>query len=183
MAAGLGEILRVADTPKGSFYHYFDSKEDFGRELITAYDEFFSAKLNHWLLNAEHAPLVRIQNFVDDATLGMERHGFRRGCLVGNLGQEMSALPESFRQQLTDVFEGWEKRLSSCLVEAQQAGTISPSLDCTRLASFFWIGWEGAVLRAKLERQETPLIVFAKGFFHLIQPTPNATDRGSNSHV
>ncbi|HAC27609.1 MAG TPA: TetR family transcriptional regulator, partial [Marinobacter hydrocarbonoclasticus] len=43
------------------------------------------------------SPLARIQAFVDDARAGMHRFGYRRGCLIGNLGQEMAALPESFR--------------------------------------------------------------------------------------
>ncbi len=42
---------------------------------------------------------------------------------------------------------------------------IAPTLDCGQLAAFFWIGWEGAVLRAKLERNKEPLRTFAAGFF------------------
>jgi TetR/AcrR family transcriptional regulator, transcriptional repressor for nem operon len=99
----------------------------------------------------------------------MERYRFTRGCLVGNLGQEMGALSESFQQQLFAVFVDWQKRTARCLMAAQASGTISQQHDCDWLAEFFWIGWEGAVLRAKLERRAEPLNSFADGFFKLLK--------------
>ena len=52
---------------------------------------------------------------------------------------------------------------------AKAAGELAPQQDCKALAAFFWIGWEGAVLRAKLERSAAPLAVFAEGFFASIR--------------
>ncbi|MDM7950543.1 TetR/AcrR family transcriptional regulator [Hydrogenophaga sp.] len=171
-AVGIDEILRIAQVPKGSFYHYFDSKEAFGQVLIDAYASYFAHKLDRWFLGVPVPPLQRLRHFIEDAKAGMARHGFRRGCLVGNLGQEMGTLPESFRVQLQMVFRDWQSRTAGCLAEAQQAGEIPPQLDCSALAQFFWIGWEGAVLRAKLERSPEALDVYAQGFFALLSPGP-----------
>lgn len=164
-ATGLDEILRSVDVPKGSFYHYFASKSAFGEELIDTYNAYFIAKLDHFLLNEKRRPLDRLGDFVADAEAGMKRYGFSRGCLVGNLGQEMGALPTSYRKKLIAVFSEWQKRTTKCLEAAQLAGEISNEVDCARLAEFFWVGWEGAVLRAKLEQSAKPLRVFADGFF------------------
>ena len=98
----------------------------------------------------------------------MAKYGFRRGCLVGNLGQEMSALPESFRARLIAVFEDWQQRTALCLQAAQQQGELSVTADTDALAAFFWTGWEGAVLRAKLELQAAPLQRFAAGFRQML---------------
>lgn len=168
-SVGIDEILRMVAVPKGSFYHYFPSKEAFGQVLIAAYADYFAHKLDRCFLDTAHSPLQRLRNFVEDARRGMARHGFRRGCLVGNLGQEMAVLPESFRRQLADVFQDWQQRTERCLKEARRAGEIDSSLDCAHLASFFWIGWEGAVLRAKLEQQPAALDTFANGFFTLLE--------------
>ena len=84
---------------------------------------------------------------------------------IGNLGQEMGALPESFRARLRATFEDWQHRLADCLVAAQQTGELADSADPAELAAFFWTGWEGAVLRAKLERSDAPLALFARFFF------------------
>jgi TetR/AcrR family transcriptional repressor of nem operon len=171
-AVGIDEILRLAQVPKGSFYYYFDSKEAFGQALIASYAGYFATKLDRWLLDAAAPPLQRLRHFVADARAGMARHGFKRGCLVGNLGQEMGTLPESFRAQLQQVFLDWQARTAACLAEAQRAGEIAPQLDCAAMAHFFWIGWEGAVLRAKLERSPEALDVYAHGFFELMRVQP-----------
>ena len=162
--AGLDEILKRVSVPKGSFYHYFDNKEAFGRELIANYDRYFSSKLDSFLLDADMKPLDRIRAFVIDAAAGMQRFSFRRGCLVGNLGQEMSTLPEPYRDLLKGVFEHWQSKFEACLELAKEAEEIPANADCKGLALIFWIGWEGAVLRAKLEESTEPLHQFADYF-------------------
>jgi TetR/AcrR family transcriptional repressor of nem operon len=168
-ASAVDEILKAVQVPKGSFYHYFENKEAFGSELIVNYSRYFARRLDSFFLNNAHRPLDRLRAFTIDAEASMQRHDFRRGCLVGNLGQEMGSLPESYRKQLIEVLQDWQRRTRQCLREAQESGAISDRHDCDQLAAFFWVGWEGAVLRAKLERRGTPLSVFAAGFFSLIE--------------
>ncbi|MCP5366244.1 MAG: TetR/AcrR family transcriptional regulator [Hyphomicrobiales bacterium] len=164
-STGIDEILRREGVPKGSFYHYFASKDDFGAAVIDGYADYFAAKLDRWLLEADRAPLDRLRDFVADARAGMARHGFRRGCLIGNLGQEMGATHDDFRRRLAAVFADWQARVAACLEAAKAAGELAPEADCDRLAAFFWIGWEGAILRAKLVRSARPVDLFADTFF------------------
>ena len=164
-ATGIDEILSRVSVPKGSFYHYFASKEAYGLALIDAYATYFAHKLDRHFNNINLLPIDRINAFIIDAKEGMERYDFQRGCLIGNLGQEMGALPDSFREKLIGVFRDWEVRLATCLAAAQAAGQVSKELDCLQLAASFWTGWEGAVLRAKLERTTQPLSLFAQFFF------------------
>ena len=156
-SSGIDQILKKVGVPKGSFYYYFASKEAFGRELINSYHQYFINKLDSYLLDETFPPLARLSNFVEDAKNGMSRHDFRRGCLVGNLGQEVDLLPETFRQQLIDIFLSWQERVASCLKLAQETNTLSPNADCDAIAEQFWIGWEGAVSRAKLIQSSSPL--------------------------
>ena len=164
-ATGIDEILGRVGVPKGSFYHYFDSKEAFGLQLITRYGDFFARKLDRHLRNTALTPLGRLSAFVSEAIDGMSRHDYRRGCLIGNLGQEMGSLPESFRSHLKETFFDWQERFAACLQEAQNIGELSSEAKPHQLAEFFWIGWEGAVLRAKLEQSAAPLELFATFFF------------------
>lgn len=164
MSTGIDTVLKRVGVPKGSFYHYFDSKEAFGQAVLESYASYFAHKLDRWFLQADVAPLQRLENFVEDAKAGMARYQFCRGCLVGNLGQEVAILPESFRLQLEATLCTWQERLARCLREAQGAGELSVAADCDALAAFFWIGWEGAVQRTRLTRDNVPLDVFFKGF-------------------
>ncbi|WP_395563096.1 acrylate utilization transcriptional regulator AcuR [Pseudomonas aeruginosa] len=163
-ATGIDTVLKRIQVPKGSFYHYFASKEDFGQAVLQRYAEYFARKLDRWFLDEEVQPLQRLANFVEDAKAGMAKYEYRRGCLVGNLGQEVLVLPDSFRQQLESVLKDWESRLLGCLNEAVAAGDIASNEDCEALAGYFWIGWEGAVLRARLVQGPRPLELFIEGF-------------------
>lgn len=163
-STGLDEILRRVSVPKGSFYHFFGSKEAFGAELVGRYAAYFENKLDRFLLDKTITPLQRLRTFIADARSGMERHEYKRGCLVGNLGQEMGTLPESFRCQLRSVFQSWQARVAACLEEAKTAGEIGEMSDCQQLAATFWIGWEGAILRAKLDGTPEALDLFADFF-------------------
>ncbi|MES9899110.1 MAG: TetR family transcriptional regulator C-terminal domain-containing protein [Sedimenticola sp.] len=164
-ATGIDEILRRVNVPKGSFYHYFSSKDAFGTELIKRYADYFAHKLDIFLKDETLPPLERIRAFIADAEAGMARYEFKRGCLVGNLGQEMGSLPEQFREQLNAVFEAWQSRVEACLEAAIMMGQLAPDADCKKLAEVFWIGWEGAVLRAKLEKSPKPLRSFTDFYF------------------
>ncbi|NDV98943.1 TetR/AcrR family transcriptional regulator [Salipiger sp. PrR002] len=168
-AVGVDEILKAAGVPKGSFYHHFKGKAEFGLALIHAYNVYFLELLDRAFRNEARPPLDRLRDFTNEAEAGMARHGFRRGCLVGNLGQEMGALPDAFRAALTEVLEGWQARTAEVLRQAQADGALAAEQDPEALAAFFWIGWEGAVLRAKLELSAEPLRSFSTTYFHLLE--------------
>ncbi|RMQ47655.1 TetR family transcriptional regulator [Pseudomonas cichorii] len=163
-ATGIDYILKEVGVPKGSFYHYFASKEVFGRAVLDSYASYFARRLDRWLLDESLSPLERLVGFVQNAKSGMARHEYRRGCMVGNLGQEISVLPEGFRVALEDILLDWQAKLAHCLKSAQLAGELARDADCNELAAFFWIGWEGAVLRARLVKGDKPLNTFIAGF-------------------
>lgn len=163
-ATGLDFLLKQVAIPKGSFYNYFPSKEAFVLVVLEHYADYFARLLDQHLLDEAMSPLERLVSFVQAAKAGMARHEYRRGCMVGNLGQEISVLPESFRPLLEQIQLDWQARLATCLRSAQKAGELPRSANCDELAAFFWIGWEGAVLRARLVQGDAPLNTFIAGF-------------------
>jgi len=163
-SSGIDPILKKVGVPKGSFYHYFASKEAFGLAVIESYANYFAKKLDSCLLDSETSPLKRLSNYVESAKRGMIRYEFKRGCLIGNLGQEVELLPESFRPILIDVFNTWQQRVASCFKEAHNHGELSKTANCEFLAECFWIGWEGAVSRARLVKNNKPLDNYFKNF-------------------
>lgn len=163
-AAGIDGILKKVGVPKGSFYHYFKSKEDFGQAVIDNYASYFAAKLDKCLLDRSLAPLQRIVKFADEAKQGIVKFKFKRGCLVGNLGQEVAILPDSYRLVLQNIFVVWESKMAACLHAAQQQGDIKNDINCGQQAEYFWIGWEGAVMRARLVQSVQPLDLYIATF-------------------
>jgi len=174
-STGLDEIVQAAAVPKGSFYDYFGSKQAFADAVIANYARYFAGKLDRTLGNAALSPLQRLKAFTLDATQGMQRFDCHRGCLVGNLGQELGGLEDHFRRRLLAVLDDWRDCVRGCIAEAQACGEITTPLDAALLAQFFWSAWEGAVLCAKLERSTRALDQVATLFFdHLLQPPPAA---------
>ncbi|MGE4338656.1 MAG: TetR family transcriptional regulator C-terminal domain-containing protein, partial [Pigmentiphaga sp.] len=159
-ATGIDEILKRVKVPKGSFYHFFESKEQFSKAVIAAYGEFFLNKLARSLEDSSQTPLARLQAFCESAKAGMAKYEYRRGCLIGNLGQEIAGISDHVREQLEGVLAAWQERVAVCLDAGVEAAELPTDTDTAGLARFFWIGWEGAVLRAKLTRNPDPLDEF-----------------------
>lgn len=168
LAAGIDAVIKNIAVPKGSFYHCFKSKQEFGMAVIDAYGRFFAHKLDRFLLDTQLAPLQRIAAFVLHAGQGMAKYDFRRGCLVGNLLQETPLLPETFPERLQAILQEWESRVARCLDEAKLRGELATDAPASELARQFWSGWEGAVMRAKLFRSVDPLNQFWAFFRHSI---------------
>ena len=164
-SVGLERVLKQVGVPKGSFYYYFSSKDDFAQQVVAGYGDYFAAKLDRWLLNAQRTPLQRLMDFVQDGKQGLERYEFKRGCLVGNMGQELASSHPQLREQLEAVLVDWQERVAQCLLASKEQGEIPPHLDCQAWAEFFWIGWEGAILRAKLSQSLAPIELFSSMYF------------------
>ncbi|KZN14426.1 acrylate utilization transcriptional regulator AcuR [Marinomonas sp. TW1] len=155
--SGIEPILKSVGVPKGSFYHYFSNKEAFGLAVLKAYQQYFESKLDHFLQNEELPYQQRLVHFSKDACEGMVRHHFKRGCLVGNLEQESVLLSESFNQHIQACYQSWQNRLAQYLQAGQVDGVFAFKDDANQMAQIFWLGWEGAVHRARLLKSCQPL--------------------------
>lgn len=165
---GIEEVLKRVGVPKGSFYHYFKSKDEFGHAVIDNYEQYYARKMDRIFGNLDRLPVQRLQDFVLNAKNGMAKFDFKRGCLIGNLGQELAALDTQFRERLEGVLQSWEQRVTDCLKEAIEIGELAPGQDPKQLSRFFWVGWEGAILRSKLMRSLEPIDQFTTLFFERV---------------
>jgi TetR/AcrR family transcriptional repressor of nem operon len=165
---GIEEVLKRVGVPKGSFYYYFKSKDDFGHAVIDNYEQYYAKKMNRIFDDPTTPPLQRLANFVANAKSGMVKFDFKRGCLIGNLGQELAALDTQFRERLEGVLLSWEQRVTDCIGEAIATGELAQGQDPQNLSRFFWVGWEGAILRSKLMRSLEPIDQFTNLFFERV---------------
>jgi len=161
-ASGIEAILQTTGVPKGSFYHYFQSKEDFGLQVIDTFSRAYFADLDVYLADESRGPLERLRRFFESRIERLESQECRNGCLIGKLSQEMADQSETFRTRLLEVFDGWVDRVANCLEQARQLGEIPAHLDPRELAEFWLDGWQGALLRAKIRLDTAPLRSFLK---------------------
>lgn len=172
-ATGINAVLKTCGVPKGSFYHYFSSKEEFGLAVIDQFAAAYDAQLAELLEDATTPPLERLRRYFAAGREHMHNCNHATGCLIGNLGQELSGQSDTFRDALDQVFQRWEHRLVGCLEGAQEAGELSAALPADTLASFILSGWEGAILRAKTLKSVEPMEQFEAILFQqVLVPSP-----------
>ena len=166
--SGVESILQTAGVPKGSFYHYFESKEDFGLQVLNSFASSYEEQIERFLADTSLNPLDRLRRLGEATVERLESRGCRNGCLVGNLCQEMADQNEAFRVRLAEIFAGWVDAHARVLREAQKAGEISEQWDARELAEFWMMGWQGAVLRVKTLRDIAPLKTFLNLMFAFV---------------
>ncbi len=156
-ATGIGTLLRRVRVPKGSFYHYFPSKESFGLAVIDRFAEIYEDLLQRFLQDATYGPLQRLENYLAEVAAGLEQRGCAGGCLIGNLGQELAAQNETFRLRLGEIFDRWQQLFADVFKAAQDVGEIGADEDPQMLGGLLLSGLQGALLRSKLQRSAQPL--------------------------
>lgn len=154
---GLKEILDSVQIPKGSFYNYFGSKENFGAEVIQYYIEPFILQLNSHLQNPEIDALSGLRLYFDELINELERLEFQGGCLLGNLMGEIGDTSETCRNSLQSAVKRYRDLLQSGLEQAQQQGLVRTDKSARKMADLLVNAWQGALLRMKIERSVDPL--------------------------
>lgn len=155
------DITSAAGVPKGSFYNHFESKEALGAEVVSAY----------WPEIAEHAailsdpklaPLRRLKRYFESMNNYFARCEFAVGCMIGNFSAELSDQSDVIRSRLGDVYALWTHAIETAIKQGQADGSIPKQIRAADLAIFLLCAWEGALLRARVERRRYPLDVFEK---------------------
>ena len=162
---GIDQILRKARVPKGSFYYYFSNKEEFGLAVIDRFASEMLETVRTRLRDESQTPLKRLRTHLEHGLMKVGGNECRRGCLIGDLGQELAHQNETFRLLLEEVFDLWKQEIASCLKKARSGGELSRSADVNQLAEFILSGWEGAILRAKVKHSVEPMRAFIDVLF------------------
>ncbi len=164
-ATGIKDIVDAVEVPKGSFYNYFESKEDFGKAVVDFYFGSALDDLRARFTNADVAPLVRLRMYFDERIRGYRNAGYARGCLLGNLSLEIADHSSPIRGRLAVHFEAWAGLFESCIAEAQKTRAIRNRQPASLLAQFLLNSWEGALLRMRAEKSDVPLKQFTDVVF------------------
>ncbi|RTE66304.1 TetR family transcriptional regulator [Amphritea opalescens] len=167
---GLKEILDACQVPKGSFYNYFASKEQFAVAVLEYSHQLDDEKWESW--NAHSTGDIRTQ-FRASLNLFIEEYKedpITTGSLLTNLMGEIGNASDSFRQ----IIDSSCSRVIDCIEihfqNAQQEGSFRDDLPARALAQLFWDCWQGALLRTKVEASTQPLSDAADMLYTLFAP-------------
>jgi TetR/AcrR family transcriptional regulator, transcriptional repressor for nem operon len=167
-ATSVKDIIDDVGIPKGSFYYYFESKEEFVGNVIDAYIRR-NLELSSCILNdSSQLPLARLRKYLDLQIEYFRELGYTQGCLLGNVAIELADHSEFIRLCLVDSFVQWKALVRETFQEAITQGEIPSKFNSEILANFFVNSWEGALIFMKLEKSVHSLELFVSVFFDYI---------------
>lgn len=159
---GLSEILAAAEIPKGSFYHYFGSKEQYGRELIEHYLNGYldlldtvlgSSATSNYGANAR-ARLLTYWGYWLESQCCQE---YEQRCLVVKLSAEVADLSDDMRQVLHEGTRRVIARIGDSIAEGIADGSLHTVLEPLPTATMLYQLWLGASLLSKLSQNREPM--------------------------
>ena len=157
---GLKEILDAAGVPKGSFYHYFKSKEHFGIAVVEDSSEHHLSFTRKIFGDQKMTPLERIRAYFTEVRDHLQELGSQRQCLIAKVALEESRLSEPMRNAIKVGYDQWQVLLAGVIRLAQAEGEIASDLDPEQLAAFLQNAWEGAMIRMEIDRDCKALDAF-----------------------
>lgn len=153
---GIQELLAATGIPRGSFYHYFGSKEDFALQVIDRYMEEVHAGLEACVADTSLRPLERARRFFELSRDKYAADGYL-GCMLGGLGQELAGVSDTFAAKIEWCFSEVTRYIAMALDDARESGDLPEDTDVDEMASLLLNCWEGAALRSRLWRDPEPL--------------------------
>ncbi|WP_207885959.1 TetR/AcrR family transcriptional regulator [Pseudomonas sp. 30_B] len=167
---GVQDIVQAAGIPKGSFYHYFESKEDFA---LQALEHLYGPRLARYaeaLGNPVLGPRARILTYYRELLAHFSRQEkLEFHCFIGSLSFEMAELSPAITERVDGILQQSIDILRDCLADAQRAGELPAAENVEQLAEFIGNAWQGVLARLKVSASLKPLERFIERLEYLLQ--------------
>ncbi|MDD7887167.1 TetR/AcrR family transcriptional regulator [Flavivirga sp. 57AJ16] len=154
----VNDIVKAADVPKGSFYFYFESKEDFAVKAIDKYFEAHFAPSIAILEDKSIVPKERLLGFYEyRADILKNEMACKLGCLASNLGSEMAEHNEKIRHAILVKEQSVLSLITSVIKEAQELGEIKKTIKAEVIAAFIEDAGKGSMISMKEMKSSVPI--------------------------
>jgi TetR/AcrR family transcriptional repressor of nem operon len=155
-AVGLNEILTEAKVPKGSFYHYFDSKDAFGEAMLSSYFEEYLADLDNVMGQPGLTMAQRLLNYFDLWRANQSFLDCQGKCLAVKLAAEVADLSEAMRAVLNQGTSAIIARLADAIGRGVDEGSLTIDDTPRQIAESLYQLWLGASVMVKIVRGTGP---------------------------
>ena len=156
-AVGLNEILATARVPKGSFYHYFKSKEAFGEALVDSYVKDYLTHVDLQLRPNGMPAAERLMGYWESWASTDDTQVTDCNCLVVKLSGEVCDMSEAMRVALLHGTNLIIERLGQCIQEGLEDGSLSSDFNASQTALTLYELWLGAALLTKIRRDRSAM--------------------------
>ena len=162
---GINDILKAGGIPKGSFYHYFDSKEAYGLAVARFYHAGQMEAARAVLRDKSRKPLARLKRYFTGALDHYAARDFAEGCLMCNLSTELADENPAFQALLKNQWQELSAEIAACIAQLDRKAVGLAHLSEAEAADWLLNAWSGALTRMKAQRDAGPLRLFLKSVF------------------
>jgi TetR/AcrR family transcriptional regulator, transcriptional repressor for nem operon len=141
-ATGLAELLQRAGANSGSFYHFFESKDDVLRTVLETYEDLLDPHVIQPAFDKHQAPVDRVFALLDSYRERLVETKCQYGCPIGRLALELDAENTPAHERIARNFTAWRKAVEACVREAG----IENAPD---VAAFVLTVMEGGVMQSR----------------------------------
>ncbi|MCX4483088.1 TetR/AcrR family transcriptional regulator [Streptomyces anulatus] len=156
-AVGINEVLTAAGVPKGSFYHFFGSKDAFGEAMIRAYFTDYLADMDRILAEPGQTSAERLTHYWQNWRETQSIDECQGKCLAVKLGAEVSDLSEAMRLALKEGTTAIVERLERTISAGVEDGSLTIDASAQDTAQALYDMWLGASVMVKIHRDIGPL--------------------------
>lgn len=160
------DIVVAAGIPKGSFYQYFESKEDFAKEAMNSACEFAKNATEPILCNLDLSPVAKIRKLYElRIHMATDEFHYEKGCMLTNLTGEVANSNEHLRKLVGETWIKMIRPLVETIQDAIDQGEISASHNANELAEYLENAFRGAITSALATRSSSSYEAFMKYSF------------------
>ncbi len=157
---GLQELVKEIGVPKGSFYYYFNSKEEFIVDAILTYISPFLRQLEDIENRNDENIVEQLHGYFQNMVSSFEENANWTVDTDGNLLGEIGDTSEVALDALDNAVTAYRGGLRRIIAIAQSQNSIRVDIDSEQLANLLFDAWQGALLRMKVDRSTRPLTQF-----------------------
>ncbi len=165
----VNDIVKAAGIPKGSFYFYFDSKEDFSIKALETYVDMFKDQIESMYSDQSKNPLERIEAIISLKLDSVLHHPMmQKGCYMSKLNGEMSVCNENIRGAILEQISYFKNLMKTCVQGAIDQNLIK-DLDAEALTEFIFNSLDGTLELYKATQDPKTLFNFKKVLFAFLK--------------
>ena len=148
---GIKQVLDAVKVPKGSFYHYFGSKEAYVADIIVEYNYQALSMFDEFVGQSDLPALDQLKTIYDFMLTKFTDNSCQKGCLVGSIAAEIGNTFELCQQAMQASVRDWLLRLDSLVSKGQLEGAIRTDIPSNDIAELIWSAWEGSLIKMKMD--------------------------------
>ncbi|MGI9543727.1 MAG: TetR/AcrR family transcriptional regulator [Cyclobacteriaceae bacterium] len=159
---GVQQVLKACHIPKGSFYHFFESKQDFALQAIEKYAQDNIEELEQIISSNKLKPSGKLKRFFNNLMRFYRSQNYEMTCLMSIISFEMGATDPKIASRIENKFNIIKSLLTGVIREGQEVKEIRDDIDARDLADYLINSFNGALITMKYEQSDRAIRQFQK---------------------